>query len=79
MENQNVTLSVPKEVLRKAKHIAIDRETSLSGLLVQLLEELTVREDNYQKAKDSHLAMLDKFDLGTEGNITWTRGDLHER
>ncbi|MBT9282688.1 MAG: hypothetical protein KM312_08640 [Hydrogenibacillus schlegelii] len=79
MEYQNVTLSLPKEVLRKAKHIAIERGTSLSGLLTQLLEDLTRREDAYQKAKESHLALLDELNLNTKGEIPWARGDLHER
>jgi hypothetical protein len=79
VEYQNVTLSLPKEVLRRAKHIAIERGTSLSGLLTHLLEELTRREDEYRRAKEYHLAMLDEFDLATKGNATWTRGDLHDR
>ncbi|QUL98519.1 MAG: CopG family transcriptional regulator [Candidatus Fermentithermobacillus carboniphilus] len=79
MECQNVTLSLPKELLRRAKHIAVERGMSLSGLLAQLLEDLTRREDRYLKAKELHLAMLGEFDLGTEGVVTWTRSDLHER
>lgn len=79
MEYQNVTLSLPKEVLRRAKHIAIERGVSLSGLLTQLLEELTRKEDAYSRAKERHLAMLDAFDLATEGNINWDRSDFHER
>ncbi|KUK09993.1 MAG: hypothetical protein XD50_1737 [Clostridia bacterium 41_269] len=79
MEYQNVTLSLPKEVLRRAKHIAIERGTSLSGLLTQLLEDLTRREDEYRKAKECHLAMLGEFNLATKGNITWARSDLYDR
>lgn len=79
MEYQNVTLSLPKELLRRAKHIAVERRTSLSGLLAQLLEDLTRREDQYLKAKERHLTMLGEFDLGTEGSVTWRRRDLHER
>ncbi|MCS5695348.1 DUF6364 family protein [Desulfofundulus thermocisternus] len=79
MEYQNVTLSLPREVLRRAKHIAIERGTSLSGLLTHLLEELTRKEDEYCRAKEYHLAMLDEFDLATKGNITWARSDLHDR
>ncbi|HAG07456.1 MAG TPA: CopG family transcriptional regulator [Peptococcaceae bacterium] len=66
-------------MLRRAKHIAIERGISLSGLLTQLVEDLTRREDEYRKAKECHLAMLDEFDLATMGNITWTRSDLYER
>lgn len=36
MEHQKVTLSLPKELLKRAKHIAIERGTSLSGLLVHI-------------------------------------------
>lgn len=79
MEYQNITLSLPKEVLRRVKHIAIERGTSLSGLLTSLLEELTRKEDEYYRAKEYHLAILDKFDLATKGNVTWNRSDLHDR
>jgi hypothetical protein len=33
METQNVVLSLPKDLVRKAKIIAVARQTSLSGLL----------------------------------------------
>jgi len=79
VDSQNVTLSLPKAILKRAKHIAIERGTSLSGLLTQLLTELTVREDAYHLAKQEHLAELAKHDLGTGGSTSWKRGDLHER
>ncbi len=44
MERQNITLSIPRETLKKAKHLAVAREQSLSGLLVEFIEEL-VRHD----------------------------------
>ena len=34
MEKQNVTLSLPKSLLREAKILAVERETFLSQLLV---------------------------------------------
>jgi predicted transcriptional regulator len=43
MNTQNVTLSLPKEVLRKAKMIAIQRRTSLSRLLTRALEDMVAR------------------------------------
>ncbi|MCL6559896.1 MAG: type II toxin-antitoxin system CcdA family antitoxin [Firmicutes bacterium] len=79
MDYQNVTLSLPKEILRQAKHIAIERGTSLSGLLTQLLVEIVRKEEGYRQARERHLSMLENFDLGTKGNIRWTRSDLHER
>ncbi len=74
-----MTLSLPKETVRRAKHIAIERGTSLSGFLAKLLEEATRREESYRGAKKRHLHMLRESDLGTQGRLSWRRGDLHER
>ncbi len=79
-EVQNITLVLPKNLLQKIKHIAIDKQTSVSGLLTEALEEIVKKEDLYEKAKLRHVEMLDKgFDLGTEGKIDWNREDLYER
>jgi hypothetical protein len=80
MEKQNVTLAIPKEILHKAKLIAVERRTSLSGLMTQLLSEVVAREDRYANAHKRHLAWLEHgADLGTGGTANWTREDLHER
>ena len=79
-KNKNITLSLPKDILLKAKHIAIEKQTSLSGLLARMLEEMVKREDSYKKARERHLAILNNVpDLGTAGSISWSRGDIHER
>ncbi len=80
MEYQNITLSLPKDILLKAKHIAIEKQTSLSGLLTRTLEEMARKEDSYKKARERHLAILnDVPDLGTAGSISWSRRDIYER
>ena len=80
MEYQNITLSLPKDILLKAKHIAVEKRTSLSGLLARTLEDIVKKEDSYRKARERHIAMLNSApDLGTTGSISWTRGDIHER
>ena len=80
MESQNITLVVPKALLRKVKHLAIERETSISGLLVQTLEEIVRHNDEYAQARERALHRLkNPFNLGLTGKITWTRDELHER
>ncbi|MFO7154290.1 MAG: CopG family transcriptional regulator [Caldicoprobacter oshimai] len=76
---QNITLLLPKDLLRKVKHIAIDRQTSVSGLLTKMLEEIVRKEDLYEKAKLRNISLLerDNINLGTEGKITWNRDDLY--
>lgn len=80
MEKQNVTISVPKDILKKAKHIAINRQTSLSRLLTDALEDIVAGEDAYNKAKARQLTAMKKgFNLGIKDKITWKREDLHAR
>jgi predicted transcriptional regulator len=80
MEKQNVTISIPKDVLKKAKHIALNRQTSLSRLLAETLEEIVEKDDAYGRAKERQLAAMKKgFDLGVKGKMAWKREDLHAR
>lgn len=79
-ESQNVTLSVPKAILRKAKIIAIEQETSLSSLMTYLLTDLVEKQDRYAQARERQLAWLEEAaDLGSQGVSSWTREELHER
>jgi hypothetical protein len=51
LDYQNIILSIPKEILKKIKHIAIERNTSVSGLLASHLEQIVAREDKYKTAR----------------------------
>ena len=80
MERQNITLSLPKDLLQKVKIIAVKNDTSLSGLLSDYLARITNEEEAYQLAQTKHLRLLEKgFDFGLEGEIPWKREELHER
>ena len=80
MERQNITLSLPKDLLQKAKILAVKRNTSLSGLLSDFIARITNEEEAFQMAKTRHLRLLKKgFDLGLKGTIPWKREGLHER
>jgi hypothetical protein len=80
MEKQNVTLSLPKSLLKEAKILAIRMEKSLSQLLVEALEDIIRRNQEYERSKQRHRMILGKgFDLGTRGDIKVKREELHER
>ncbi len=80
METQNITLSLPKEILRKVKLLAVEKGVSVSGLLVQTLEELVRQDERYREARQRSLDLLEKgLDLGTNGKASWKRQELHER
>ena len=80
METQNITLSVPREILLKVKLLAVKRQTSVSGLLTQTLERLVQQEDAYARSQQRHMQWLEQgADLGTGGQILTRRDELHER
>lgn len=55
---QNVTLAIPRHILRKAKILAVQKNTSLSGLLTQTLIDLVANQENFEQARQRSLAML---------------------
>lgn len=77
-QKQNVTISLSKQVLKKARILAARRETSISGLLAHEIERLVGNEEAYERAERQAMALLDKgFHLG--GLIRAGRDELHER
>ena len=80
METQNITLSLPKKVLRKVKLLAVERGTSISGLLTQVLEEMVDEETGYANARQRQIQWLAQgFDLGLNNDRPCRREELHER
>lgn len=80
MERQNVTLSIEKSLLKKAKILAASEDKSLSELFREVLESRIKEASGYKKALNRQLKMLrEAFDLGTKGKISLTREKLHER
>jgi Family of unknown function (DUF6364) len=79
-ETRNITLAIPRDVLRKAKMIAVRRDTSVSGLLTSYLREVVDEDDEYGRAMKRQLRTMKKArKLGLTGRPTWTRDELHER
>jgi hypothetical protein len=80
MDTQNITLAISKDVLAKARRLAVERHTSLSALVTQMIVDIVDQDDSYRAARERQLAVLQNgFDLGSHGAATWRREDLHER
>lgn len=80
MEHQNVTLSIPKKTLKKAKHLAIEKNTSLSALLTGFIEQMVETDEEYHEASERHRDILAQgIELGTGGMINWRRDELYDR
>jgi hypothetical protein len=79
-DTQNITLSLPRELLRRVKRLAVDRDTSVSALLSETLARLTDEDRRYSSArKRAAAALRAPRSLGTKGRRTWSRDELHER
>jgi hypothetical protein len=75
---QNVTVSLDRQTVRKAKILAAKRDTSISGLLAAHIESLVAADEAYERAKGQALALLDRgFHLGGDHRID--RSELHDR
>ncbi len=75
---QNLTVSLDRRMIQKAKIVAARRSTSISGLLARQIEMLVGEEEAYERAERQALALLDEgFHLGGKARVS--RDELHER
>jgi hypothetical protein len=75
---QNLTISLDRKTIQKAKIVAARHSTSISGLLARQIEILVGEEEAYERAERLALTLLDEgFHLG--GAIRIGRTELHER
>jgi hypothetical protein len=77
-KKQNVTISLSPERIQKAKVLAAQRSTQISGLLAEQIEALIGSHEVYERSQRTALALIEKgFHLG--GIPKATRDELHER
>lgn len=75
---QNVTISLDRQTIRKARIIAARRSTSISGLLARQIEILVGEEEAYERNERRAMTLLDQgFHLGNSVRVS--RDELHER
>ena len=77
----NITLSLPEDLVKRVRKIAVDRDTTLTGLVREYLTEIAKR-DSMAGRKRRELEALERsfeqfqFSIGKK---TWKRQDLYER
>lgn len=80
MDRQNVTLSLPKALLKRAKVFAAGEEKSLSRLIRESLEDKIRSFSGFRKAGERQTRLLRSgLDLGTNGRLAHDRDSLHAR
>ncbi|MBU0678749.1 MAG: ribbon-helix-helix protein, CopG family [Verrucomicrobia bacterium] len=76
---KNLTMRVDEEVLKKARKLAIDRDTTVTQMIREFLEQLAAEEQAQhqwmvRELKDS----FTRYSVNV-GARKWSRDDLHER
>ena len=80
MEKQNITLSLPREILKKGKVLAAKKGISLNELVRELLQANTESDEEYQASAERQIRrMKEGIRLGTKGKISWKRDQLYQR
>ena len=77
----NVTLTLDDQLVKKCRKIAVDRDTTLTGLVRSYLRQLA-EEDDSEERKRQALERLERSFKEISyrvGKRTWTRADLYER
>ena len=77
---RNITLAIDDKVVREARKIAVERDTTLTKLVRAYLERLVAdsAQDEKRRAIEQLEESFKKFQVHV-GKRTWTRAELHER
>lgn len=77
----NITLSLDEKLVKEVRKIAVDRDTTLTGLVREYLEKLAA-ESATTGRKRRELEALERSFEKYQVNMskkTWTRADLYDR
>ena len=76
MGKQNLTLTVDADLLKRARKLALDHDTSVNQLVRDYLTDLVGESDQAAEAVDA-LRKIWKKSRYSIGNRSWTREDLY--
>lgn len=79
MPLRNLTLSLPSDLVRRAKIVAAQRDTSVSALVAAYLASLAQEADDYERTWHEERQLMARGLPLRIGEMTWSRSDVHER
>jgi hypothetical protein len=77
----NVTLSLDSELVKKVRKIAVDRDTTLTGMIRGYLESVAAEAaaaGRQRRERDTLERSFERFRFKV-GKRTWARADLYDR
>ncbi len=79
METRNITLSLPVDLIRQAKVYSAEHDTTINGLVRDLLHETLSKESRAQKAAQRFLEIAERGPRSTADPASIRREELYER
>jgi len=70
---------MPDELVRRAKVLAAQRDTSVSALVTRLLEQLVGDVRDYDDVAAQERRLMEEGIGLRVGEVTWSRDEVHER
>jgi hypothetical protein len=77
----NITLSLEEDLVKEVRKIAVDKDTTLTGLVREYLQKLASENAKFGRKRRELEHLDESFDRCNVriGKRNWTRADLHER
>jgi len=73
---RNLTIQLDEATIQAAKELAVRRNTSVSGLVTQNIQEMVAADARYREAMRSAIEAMDN--ATPRGGRNWTREELYE-
>jgi len=75
----NLTLSIEPEVVKKVRRIALERNTTLTGMVRDYLKQVASSDEEARRRAADHLEDSFKKYSRNFGPRDWKRDDLYDR
>ena len=74
---KNITLRMDEQLLKDVKHIAVEKDMSVSAWIIQAVETAASKDVRYEEARAFIMKAMEE--APAYGGKTFTRDELHER
>ncbi len=76
---KNITLRMDEQLLKDVKHIAVEKDMSVSAWITRLVEKEAKRDLNYEASAAGIMRLMEEAQDYGDGGKTYTRDEMHER
>lgn len=75
----NITMTVNDDLIKKARKVAVEKNTTLTAMIREFLEVVALREESRKRSAAAHIRASFKKLTRDMGGRKWRREDLYAR